>query len=214
MFAALPLTLLSLLSATRLAPGSPHALAGSFSAKAGLLLLLGHLGVSQAVSLDKRANLQTSANGTSFIWIIQDTYEGKTFFECVQFQSCVQWRRLMGDAVQHISLLHQERPHQVRFILAPSACYVCSPMSPYMKWHGQVSVCMLCTRTWAQQISLLLTSYTDRDTAFAKNLSFVTGDDKVIMKGDDYSWLDAGVYRNRFVHKRDMLSIHMFTFLL
>ena len=102
MFAALPLTLLSLLSATRLAPGSPHALAGSFFAKAGLLLLLGHVGVSQAVSLDKRANLQTSANGTSFIWIIQDTYEGKTFFECVHSQSCVQWRRLMGDAVQHI----------------------------------------------------------------------------------------------------------------
>lgn len=42
-------------------------------------------------------------------------------------------------------------------------------------------------------------SYTDQNTALTKNLTFITEDGKVIMKGDDTTWLDAGVYRNRFV---------------
>ena len=95
MLSALPLTLLSLLSAARLSPGPSRSLVGLSSAHAGLLLLLQNVGVSQAVSLDKRAILQTSSNGSTFIWTIEDTYEGDTFFECV-WQHCVKWRRLMG----------------------------------------------------------------------------------------------------------------------
>ena len=82
MFSALPLTLLSLLA--QLAPGPSRSLSGPFFANAGLLVLLHRVGAAQAVSVvDKRANLQTSSNGSSFIWTIEDTYAGQTFFECV-----------------------------------------------------------------------------------------------------------------------------------
>lgn len=35
--------------------------------------------------LEKRQahNFETSANGTNFLWVIQDTYEGASFYECV-----------------------------------------------------------------------------------------------------------------------------------
>ncbi|KAI0669919.1 glycoside hydrolase family 16 protein [Trametes maxima] len=133
MSSALPLALLSLLAVSSLQPPSARSLLSGSPIKAGLLLLLlGRAGQSQAVTLDKRANqLQTSANGSSFIWAIQDTYEGKTFFDTFNF--------FTGDDPTH---------------------------------------------------------YTDRDTAFGSNLSFVTDDGKVIMKGDDITWLDSGVYRN------------------
>lgn len=42
-------------------------------------------------------------------------------------------------------------------------------------------------------------SYTDRHTALANNLTFITDDGKVVMKGDDTTWLASGVYRNRYV---------------
>lgn len=47
-----------------------------------VFLLLSSALSSQAVSLDKRSNLQ-NASGSSFVWTIQDTYAGETFFECV-----------------------------------------------------------------------------------------------------------------------------------
>src|SRR5271170_5818627 len=31
-------------------------------------------------------DLDTNPNGSTFIWVIQDTYEGQNFFECVSFQ--------------------------------------------------------------------------------------------------------------------------------
>jgi hypothetical protein len=45
--------------------------------------------------------------------------------------------------------------------------------------------------------SMLSYSYVSRDDAFAKNLTyFENNGSKVIMKGDDYTWLDYGAYRN------------------
>ncbi|KAL1951964.1 hypothetical protein VTO73DRAFT_1113 [Trametes versicolor] len=128
----LPLTLLSLLAASVLQPLPSK----FFSARAGLLLVLQHATKSHAVTLDKRANqLQTSANGSSFIWSVQDIYQGSTFFDTFNF--------FTGE----------------------------DPT------HGTVN-------------------YTDRDTAFANNLSFVTSDGRVIMKGDDTTSLASGVNRN------------------
>ncbi|TFK89981.1 glycoside hydrolase family 16 protein [Polyporus arcularius HHB13444] len=135
MLSVLPLTLLSLFFVASLAPGSVRPSIGPLSSKAGLLLLLGNAGVTQAVSVEKRAVLQTSQNGSSFIWTIQDTYAGETFFDTFDFFTG-------GDPT-----------------------------------HGMVN-------------------YTDRDTALAHNLTFITDDGKVIMKGDDTTWLDSGVYRN------------------
>ncbi len=95
MMSVLPLTLLSLLAASALQPLPSSSLSRSFPAKAGLLLVLQHATQSHAVTLDKRANqLQTSANGSSFIWSIQDIYQGSTFFECVQ-PPPASWRPLM-----------------------------------------------------------------------------------------------------------------------
>lgn len=81
-------------------------------------------------------------------------------------------------------------------------------MSPHVQWHGQVSVCVATHANYSPTTTCdsCHFSYTDRVTAVAKNLSFVMDDDKVIMKGDDYSWLDAGVDRNRFVHMQDRVS--------
>ena len=47
-------------------------------------MLAQHVGIAHGISLNPRANLQTDANGSSFIWTIEDTYEGQTFFECVR----------------------------------------------------------------------------------------------------------------------------------
>ncbi|GJE86093.1 glycoside hydrolase family 16 protein [Phanerochaete sordida] len=49
-----------------------------------LLALSAALG-SHAVSLHQRDNLQNSSDGSSFVWTIQDTYAGKTFFDGFQF---------------------------------------------------------------------------------------------------------------------------------
>ncbi|KAH9849779.1 glycoside hydrolase family 16 protein [Lenzites betulinus] len=136
MLSALPLTLLAYLAYSSQHPSSSSPVARSLSAQTGLLLLLQHAGWSHAVTLDKRANqLQTNSNGTSFVWSIQDTYEGQTFFDTFDF-----------------------------FTGADPT-------------HGTVN-------------------YTDRSTAISNNLSFVTEDGNVIMKGDDTTWLQAGVNRN------------------
>ncbi|PIL31983.1 hypothetical protein GSI_06687 [Ganoderma sinense ZZ0214-1] len=134
MFSALPLTLLSLLSATGFESGSSHRRSVG---QTGLLLLsLSQHGLAYASSLNRRANkLQTDINGSSFIWTIQDTYEGKTFFDTFDF--------FTGE----------------------------DPT------HGMVN-------------------YTDRATALANNLVYVTEDGKVIMKGDNTTSLASGVYRN------------------
>ncbi len=84
MLSALPLALLSLLSATRFELASSHLLSRRSVSEVGLLSLSSHVGLASATSLSRRVNkLQTDTNGSSFIWTIQDTYEGKTFFECV-----------------------------------------------------------------------------------------------------------------------------------
>ena len=84
MIAALPSALLALLAASTFQSTSTSAFSRSAPSRAGLLALLNHIGRSQAVILDKRTSqLQTSSNGSSFIWTIQDTYDVKTFFEYV-----------------------------------------------------------------------------------------------------------------------------------
>ncbi|KAM5536168.1 hypothetical protein V8D89_010067, partial [Ganoderma adspersum] len=138
MLSALPLTLLSLLSATRFEPGSSRLPSRRSAVQVGplLLSLSQHAGLASASSLNKRVNkLETDTNGSSFIWTLQDTYEGKTFFDTFDF--------FTGE----------------------------DPT------HGMVN-------------------YTDRATALANNLVYVTEDGKVIMKGDNTTSLASGVYRN------------------
>lgn len=42
-------------------------------------------------------------------------------------------------------------------------------------------------------------SYTTKEFAFANGLAYVQDDGKVVMKGDDFTTLPAGVNRNRYV---------------
>ena len=68
-----------------------------------LVLLLTSLGAT-AVQVDKRDVLQT-INGSTYVWAIEDTYEGNTFFEYVRLtfplsvlsdQTCSTWDFFTG----------------------------------------------------------------------------------------------------------------------
>jgi hypothetical protein len=85
---------------------------------------------------EKRTNyFDTNRNGTAFLWIIQDTYSGKTFFDRWSFYD-------QGDPT-----------------------------------HGTVN-------------------YVNASTAFSSGLAYVLDNGKVVMKGDNTSWLAAGQNRN------------------
>ena len=53
------------------------------------------------VDLDKRAasrsGINYNPNGSAFVWLQQDEYAGKTFFELVLPQLIVMWRRAHGN---------------------------------------------------------------------------------------------------------------------
>ncbi|KAJ8522535.1 hypothetical protein ONZ45_g901 [Pleurotus djamor] len=84
--------------------------------------------------LEKRANVDTEPNGTSFIWLIEDTFQGNSFFDNFFFFN-------YSDPT-----------------------------------NGSVV-------------------YVDRDDAFKKRLVYVDDNDKVIMKGDNTSWLPRDQFR-------------------
>ncbi|KAH8102642.1 glycoside hydrolase family 16 protein [Cristinia sonorae] len=116
-------------------PSKPPKVHSAFL-RAAVLSLAVLATLADGKALEKRSTLlETSANGTQFIWTIQDTYAGKTFFDTFDF------------------------------------------FTGKDPTNGRVN-------------------YTDRDTAFAKNLAFVEPDGTVIMKGDNTTWLGPDVYRN------------------
>ncbi|KAH7930995.1 glycoside hydrolase family 16 protein [Leucogyrophana mollusca] len=91
---------------------------------------------SRATSLDKRAGkFDTMSNGSTVLWVIQDTYEGQTFFDSFGF-------------------------------------YTDSDPT-----NG-------------------LVTFVDQQTAFNQGLAYVTSDNKVIMQGDNTTWLPSGVNRS------------------
>ncbi|OAX42990.1 glycoside hydrolase family 16 protein [Rhizopogon vinicolor AM-OR11-026] len=78
---------------------------------------------------------ETTANGSTILWVIQDTYEGQTFFNTFDFYT------------------------------GPDPT------------NG-------------------LVTFLDQQAAFNQSLAYVTTDNKVIMKGDDTSWLPSGTNRS------------------
>ncbi|CAL1695891.1 unnamed protein product [Somion occarium] len=118
-------------SASALMPSTRHAHIGV------ALSILSFALPSRSSLLDKRLNnLETGVNGTTFVWTIQDTYAGPTFFDRFDFYT------------------------------GPDPT------------NG-------------------LVNYTDHDFAVAQGLAYVTPDDnKVVMKGDNTTWLPDGVNRN------------------
>ena len=63
------------------------------------------------------------------------------------------------------------------------------------QWHRQV--CYSSSTSLASGHLSLSYSYVNETEAFALNLSYVSSDNEVIMKGDDTSTLQAGQNRNR-----------------
>ncbi|KAJ3510435.1 hypothetical protein NLJ89_g4674 [Agrocybe chaxingu] len=89
----------------------------------------------QTRELEKRDGTNYNPDGTPFLWLPEDEYSGKNFFDNFDFFS---WR----DPTE-----------------------------------GMVN-------------------YVNRTTAFARNLAYVTDDDKVVMRTDNTSTLERGIYRD------------------
>ncbi|KAF5370199.1 hypothetical protein D9615_010056 [Tricholomella constricta] len=107
--------------------------------QAGLLASICLANVTKQIDLTprsivRRSNLNTNPDGSTFLWLPQDEYSGKTFFDGFAFFSD-------GDPT-----------------------------------NGHVN-------------------YVNRSRAFERNLVYTQDDGVVIMKGDDSTWLDKGVYR-------------------
>jgi hypothetical protein len=56
-------------------------------------------------------------------------------------------------------------------------------------------------------IVTFICSYVTEDQAWQLGLVYITSDNKVIMKGDNTSWLAAGQYRNRCDHSTLMAAL-------
>lgn len=76
----LPTSLMALLALATVQTAASQTLSRSSLLSLGLLQVL-HL--ANAASPQIRTSYETSNNGTNFVWIIQDTYDGHNFFECV-----------------------------------------------------------------------------------------------------------------------------------
>lgn len=49
--------------------------------RTGLSSIADHIWPTRSIPLEKRSNLNTNPNGSTFLWLPQDEYSGKTFFE-------------------------------------------------------------------------------------------------------------------------------------
>jgi hypothetical protein len=129
-----------------------------------------------------------TSGSQQFIWIIEDTYNASNFFQWVpQF--------VVRTAIQRASLTRSfnfftgEDPTQ--YVLFTSAL----PELTSFQWNRHV-----CDFTFYSTGPVDLStsySYVDNATAFAHNLSYISSDGKVIMKGDDTNTLQAGQNRER-----------------
>ncbi|KAF9015225.1 glycoside hydrolase family 16 protein [Cyathus striatus] len=88
---------------------------------------------SPSTLLTKRSNININPNGSTFLWLPQDEYSGKTFFEQVRWD----------------------------FFAYPDP-----------------------------------TNYVNTTEAWRKRLVYIEADETVIMKADDTTWLDRGVFRD------------------
>ncbi|KAH7915778.1 glycoside hydrolase family 16 protein [Hygrophoropsis aurantiaca] len=104
----------------------------SLDVKSMLTSLVSELRFPEVSSLTKRSRkLDTMSNGSTVLWVIQDSYEGQTFFDTFDFYTGV---------------------------------------DP--------------------------TNFLDQQSAFNQSLAYVNSDNKVIMQGDNTTWLPSGVNRS------------------
>jgi len=138
------------------------------------------------------ANNRTSNNTSGsqkFIWIIEDTYNSSNFFQCVP-QFVVRTPIQRASFIRSFSFFTGEDPTQ--YVLFTSALPELTPS----QWNRQVCDYSPFTPLAPGDPSSSY-SYVDNTTAFAHNLSYISSDGKVIMKGDDTNTLQAGQNRER-----------------
>lgn len=80
-----------------LEPGSPKPISRQLS--------------SRSIPIKKRSNLNTNPDGSTFLWLPQDEYSGKTFFEYALYI------KLNGNGIkfflQSLDFLHRQGPYEV-----------------------------------------------------------------------------------------------------
>jgi len=155
-----------------------------------IVVLFSHLQVAISKSdLHARTSLNISPNGSTFLWLPQDEYSGPSFFECVDFLfRDVKHLRITGKP---LGLFHGRRPNTVRKSLRYLSGMLISCDSGTVKWVFHFAHLM--PRLWCPYYS-----YTTKTDALATGLAFVTSQGKVMMQGDNTTWLDEGVSRRRY----------------
>lgn len=142
-----------------------------------------------------------TSNSTSgsqkFIWIIQDTYNSSNFFQWVP-QFVVRTSIQRASLIRSFSFFTGEDPTQYVLFTSPL------PELTSSQWNCQVCDYSHFTSLAPGDPSSSY-SYVDNTTAFAHNLSYISWDGKVIMKGDDTSTLQAGQNRERCGRLRDLV---------
>jgi hypothetical protein len=66
----------------------------------------------------------------------------------------------------------------------------------HVQWTGDVRD-YLCVAWTSFALTSQKRSFVDQQTAFNSNLAYVTTDNKVVMRGDNTTWLPSGVNRSR-----------------
>lgn len=130
-----------------------------------------------------------SVNDTT-LWVIEDTYEGQSFFECVDI--CFSFETSSANGVVPSSTFDFYTgvdPTKFAYSLLREFIDTDTRSSQRI---GNVSPSV------HESISNKASpSFVDEQTAFADGLAYVTSDNKVIMKGDNTTWLAEGVNRSR-----------------
>jgi hypothetical protein len=130
-----------------------------------------------------------TSGSQKFIWIIEDTYNSSNFFQWVT-QFVVRTPIQRASLIRSFNFFTGEDPTQ--YVLFTSALPELTPS----QWNRQVCDYSPFTPL-APGDSSSSYSYVDNTTAFAHNLSYISWDGKVIMKGDDTNTLQAGQNRER-----------------
>jgi hypothetical protein len=145
--------------------------------------------LSRDTNSSARNNITSNITSGSqkFIWIIEDTYNTSNFFQWVP-QFVVRTPIQPASLIRSFSFFTGQDPTQ--YVLFTSALPELTPS----QWNRQV--CDYSPLTPLADLSSSC-SYVDNTTAFAHNLSYISWDGKVIMKGDDTNTLQAGQNRER-----------------
>lgn len=119
-------------------------------------------------------DLATNSNGSDFLWLPQDEYSGKTFFECVPRRTSNQLSHSLCSQV-----VLRSTPVLIPRGLASLELLIHCAQSSFCASQGHRPVCVpVCTRRVSQRVH----SYVNQTYAFDNQLAYVNDDGTVVMK--------------------------------